>query len=116
MNRFFTLLLAASCLTAVGQYEVGDVGPAGGWTGNIPSATNESGFSAVGTGTLGNSWSGNNTSWNGADSWSRIAIKQSFPTPWISEVLLLSIVNTGGGNGIHSEISSTSWAIRCIKD
>ena len=31
MNRFFTLLLAASCLTAVGQYEVGDVGPAGGW-------------------------------------------------------------------------------------
>ena len=31
MNRFFTLLFAASCLTAVGQYEVGDVGPAGGW-------------------------------------------------------------------------------------
>ena len=31
MNRFFTLLLAASCLTAVGQYQVGDVGPAGGW-------------------------------------------------------------------------------------
>ena len=31
MNRFFTLLLAASCLTAIGQYEVGDVGPAGGW-------------------------------------------------------------------------------------
>ena len=31
MNRFFTLLLAVSCLTAVGQYEVGDVGPAGGW-------------------------------------------------------------------------------------
>ena len=29
MNRFFTLLLAASCLTAVGQYEVGDLGPAG---------------------------------------------------------------------------------------
>ncbi|MDA9756231.1 fibrobacter succinogenes major paralogous domain-containing protein [Flavobacteriales bacterium] len=31
MNRFFTLFLAASCLTAVGQYQVGDVGPAGGW-------------------------------------------------------------------------------------
>ena len=31
MNRLFTLLLAASCLTAVGQYQVGDVGPAGGW-------------------------------------------------------------------------------------
>ena len=31
MNRFFTLLFAASCLTAVGQYEVGDIGPAGGW-------------------------------------------------------------------------------------
>ena len=31
MNRFFTLLFAASCLTAVGQYQVGDVGPAGGW-------------------------------------------------------------------------------------
>ena len=31
MNRLFTLFLAASCLTAVGQYEVGDVGPAGGW-------------------------------------------------------------------------------------
>ena len=31
MNRFFTLLLVATCLTAVGQYEVGDVGPAGGW-------------------------------------------------------------------------------------
>ena len=31
MNRFFTLLLAASCLNAVGQYQVGDVGPAGGW-------------------------------------------------------------------------------------
>ena len=31
MNRFFTLLCAASCLTAVGQYQVGDVGPAGGW-------------------------------------------------------------------------------------
>ena len=31
MNRFFTLLLAASCLTAFGQYEVGDFGPAGGW-------------------------------------------------------------------------------------
>ena len=31
MNRFFTLLLAASCITAVGQYQVGDVGPAGGW-------------------------------------------------------------------------------------
>ena len=31
MNRFFTLLFTASCLTAVGQYEVGDVGPAGGW-------------------------------------------------------------------------------------
>ena len=31
MKCLFTLLLAASCLTAVGQYEVGDVGPAGGW-------------------------------------------------------------------------------------
>lgn len=31
MNRFFTFLFAASCWTAFGQYEVGDVGPAGGW-------------------------------------------------------------------------------------
>ena len=31
MKPFFTLVLAASSLTAVGQYEVGDVGPAGGW-------------------------------------------------------------------------------------
>ena len=31
MNRFFTLLLGASCLTAVGQCEVGDVCPEGGW-------------------------------------------------------------------------------------
>ena len=95
---------------------LGELKLTGGWNGNIPSATNESGFSAVGTGSLGNSWSGNNTSWNGADSWSRIAIKQSFPTPWISEVLLLSILDTGGGNGIHSDISVTSRAIRCIKD
>ena len=37
MNRFFTLFLAASCLTAVGQYQVGDVGPAGGWIFHVDS-------------------------------------------------------------------------------
>ena len=31
MNRLLTLLLGVSCFVALGQYEVGDAGPAGGW-------------------------------------------------------------------------------------
>ena len=37
MSRFFSILLAASCLSAIGQYQVGDVGPAGGWIFHVDS-------------------------------------------------------------------------------
>ena len=95
---------------------LGELKSPSGWNGNVSYATNSSGFSAVGTGTLGASWSGSTPQWNGSNSYTRFAFKNSCSNSFACETLLLAASSSPSSNTLTPEIATTSRAIRCIKE
>lgn len=101
----------------IGPYSehLGELKATWGWeAAGAYEASNVSGFTAIATGTLGGSYTGDISELNGASSSSRFAFKVEDAT--FHDAGVLSLTSYSYSNGLTNEGLVISRSIRCIKD